>query len=159
MSSTKKKFVPDETDLKILSILMKDAKKTYADIGKELFISAGTVHVRIKKMMDYDVILNTQLQVNHNKLGFDITAFLGVYLEKSRMYEKVAEELAEIDEIVEVHYTTGVYGMFVKVICRDTEHLRDIISYKVQQIDGIQRTETFISLHNTLLRPLDVHPD
>ena len=75
------------------------------------------------------------------------------------MYEKVAEELAEIDEIVEVHYTTGVYGMFVKVICRDTEHLRDIISYKIQQIEGIQRTETFISLHNTLLRPLDVFPE
>ncbi|NNE27580.1 MAG: winged helix-turn-helix transcriptional regulator [Saprospiraceae bacterium] len=159
MGASKKKFTPDETDLKILSILMKDAKKTYAEIGKDLFISAGTVHVRIKKMMEYNVILNAQLQINHAKLGFDITAFLGVYLEKSRMYEKVAEELAEVDEIVEVHYTTGVYGMFVKVICRDTEHLRDIISYKVQQIEGIQRTETFISLHNTLLRPLDVHPE
>ncbi len=152
----KKQFIPDDTDLKILSILMKDAKKTYADIGKELFISGGTVHVRIKKMMDYEVVLNSQLQVDYNKLGYDITAFLGIYLEKSRLYDTVAIQLGRINEIIEVHYTTGGYSMFAKVICRDTEHLRNIISHEIQQIDGIQRTETFISLHNSLQRPLNV---
>lgn len=152
----KKKFVPDETDLKILSILMQDAKKTYADIGKELFISGGTVHVRIKKMMDNNVILNSQMQVDYNKLGYDITAFLGIYLEKSRLYDNVSKQLERINEITEIHYTTGVYSMFAKVICRDTEHLRNIISDEIQQIDGIQRTETFISLHNSLNRPLNV---
>lgn len=152
----KKKFVPDETDLKILSILMNDAKKTYADIGKELFISGGTVHVRIKKMIDSKVILNSHLQIDHSKLGFDITAFLGIYLEKSRLYENVSRELEKIDEITEVHYTTGVYNMFAKVICRDTQHLREIISREIQQIEGIQRTETFLSLHNSLSRPMSV---
>ncbi|MBT8190646.1 MAG: winged helix-turn-helix transcriptional regulator [Saprospiraceae bacterium] len=154
----KKKYVPDETDLKILAILMNDAKKTYADIGKELFISGGTVHVRIKKMMDSKVILNSQMQIDHNKLGFDITAFLGIYLEKSRLYDKVSKQLERISEITEIYYTTGVYSMFAKVICRDTEHLRNIISHEIQQIDGIQRTETFISLHNSLSRPLSVLP-
>ena len=152
----KKKFIPDEIDLKILSILMQDAKSTYADIGKELFISGGTVHVRIKKMMDHKVILKSQLQVDYCKLGYDITAFLGIYLEKSRLYDTVSSQLEKISEVVEVHYSTGIYSIFAKIICRDTEHLRNIISHKIQQIDGIQRTETFISLHNSINRPLEV---
>ena len=152
----KKNFIPDEIDLKILSILMHDAKKTYAEIGKELFISGGTVHVRIKKLMDAEVILNSQLKVDYNKLGYDITAFLGIYLEKSNFYDEVSKELGDIPEILEAHYTTGVYSIFAKIICRDTDHLRSIISDKIQRIGGVQRTETFISLHNSHLRPLKI---
>lgn len=152
----KKTYVPDDIDLKILSILMVDAKKTYAEIGKELFISGGTVHVRIKKLMDANVILNSQLKVDYTKLGYDITAFLGIYLEKSKFYDSVSQQLGEIPEIVEAHYTTGVYSIFAKIVCRDTEHLRNIISHRIQQINGIQRTETFISLHNSHERPLQI---
>ncbi len=152
----KKVYAPDDVDLKILSILMVDAKKTYAEIGKELFISGGTVHVRIKKLMDAKIILNSQLKVDYAKLGYDITAFLGIYLEKSKFYDTVSEQLGQIPEIVEAHYTTGVYSIFAKIICRDTEHLRNIISHQIQQINGIQRTETFISLHNSHERPLQI---
>ena len=152
----KKEFVPDEIDLKILSILMQDAKKTYSEIGKELFISGGTVHVRIKKMIDNNVIINSQLKVDHSKLGFDITAFLGIYLQKSNFYDAVSEQLLNIPEVVEAHYTTGVYSIFAKVIAKDTDHLRNIISHKIQQIGEIQRTETFISLDNSINRPLNI---
>ncbi len=151
-----KAFVPDDIDIKILSILMLDAKKTYAEIGKELFISGGTVHVRIKKMMEAKVILNSQLKVDYQKLGYDITAFLGIYLEKSKLYDYVSKELAAIPEVVEAHYTTGTYSIFAKVIVTGTDHLRNIISDKIQQINGIQRTETFISLHKSMERPLQV---
>jgi len=151
-----KAFVPDDIDIKILSILMLDAKKTYAEIGKELFISGGTVHVRIKKMMEAKVILNSQLKVDYQKLGYDITAFLGIYLEKSKLYDYVSKELAAIPQVVEAHYTTGTYSIFAKVIVTGTDHLRNIISDKIQQINGIQRTETFISLHKSMERPLQV---
>ncbi len=151
-----KAFVPDDIDIKILSILMLDAKKTYAEIGKELFISGGTVHVRIKKMMEAKVILNSQLKVDYQKLGYDITAFLGIYLEKSKLYDYVSKELAAIPEVVEAHYTTGTYSIFAKVIVTGTDHLRNIISDRIQQINGIQRTETFISLHKSMERPLQV---
>ena len=151
-----KSFIPDETDLKILSILMLNAKKTYAEIGKELFISGGTVHVRIKKMTDAKVILNSQLKVDYQKLGYDITAFLGIYLEKSKLYEFVSKELLNIPEVLEAHYTTGKYSIFAKVIVKDTTHLRNIISDKIQQINGIQRTETFISLDKSMERPLNI---
>jgi len=150
----KKVYKPDDVDLKILSILMKDGKVTYAEIGKALFISGGTVHVRIKKLMEAKVILNTELKVDYAKLGYDITAFLGIYLEKSKMYDNVSEDLLKIPEVLEAHYTTGTYSIFAKVISKDTKHLRDTISDKIQQIPGIQRTETFISLDNAFERPL-----
>jgi Lrp/AsnC family transcriptional regulator, regulator for asnA, asnC and gidA len=150
----KKKYNPDEIDLKILSILMQDGKVTYAEIGKALFISGGTVHVRIKKLMESNIILNTELKVDYAKLGYDITAFLGIYLEKSRMYDNVSEELLKIPEVLEAHYTTGTYSIFAKIISKDTQHLRNTISDKVQRIPGIQRTETFISLDKAFERPL-----
>lgn len=153
-----KVFKPDDIDLKILSILMQDAKKTYAEIGKELFISGGTVHVRIKKMIEAKIILKSQMKVDYQKLGYDITAFLGIYLEKSKLYDFVSNELSKIPEVVEAHYTTGSYSIFAKVIVTGTDHLRNIISDRIQQINGIQRTETFISLHKSMERPLQIAP-
>ena len=153
-----KVFKPDDIDLKILSILMQDAKKTYAEIGKELFISGGTVHVRIKKMIEAKIILKSQMKVDYQKLGYDITAFLGIYLEKSKLYDFVSNELSKIPEVVEAHYTTGSYSIFAKVIVTGTDHLRNIISDRIQQINGIQRTETFISLHKSMERPLHIAP-
>ncbi len=149
-----KSNVVDETDINILSKLMHDAKITYAEIGKQLFISAGTVHVRIKKMIEAGIILNTQMQVNYTKLGYDITAFLGIYLEKSNLYEEVSKQIGMIPEVVEAHYTTGTYSIFAKVMATSTDHLRTIISDNIQKIEGIQRTETFISLHKSMERPL-----
>ncbi|HMW13860.1 MAG TPA: Lrp/AsnC ligand binding domain-containing protein [Chitinophagales bacterium] len=145
----------DDIDLKILSILMKDAKTPFTDIAKQLFVSSGTVHVRMKKMEDLGIIKGFSLQLNYHKLGYDITAFLGVYLNKSSQYDIVAKQLTAIPEIVDLHYTTGNYSMFVKLICKDTEHLRKILMDKIQKIEDITRTETFISLQESVYRPLE----
>ena len=154
MVSKKNQVELDDIDSKILSILAMDAKLSYAEIGKKLFVSPGTVHARVKKLFDAKLIKAVSADINYAALGFDITAFLGIYLEKSNMYEGVKAELKKIPEVVDAHYTTGNYSIFAKIICRDTEHLRDILSRKLQAIKGIQRTETFISLEETLSRPL-----
>jgi Lrp/AsnC family transcriptional regulator, regulator for asnA, asnC and gidA len=146
----------DDIDKKILSILLVDGKRPYAEIGKELFLSAGTVHVRIKKMLESGVITGNHVLVDYKALGYDITAFLGIYLEKSGLYEKVIQELKEIHEVVSAHYTTGNYAIFAKIIVKDTEHLRNTLSNKIQKIEGIQRTETFISLEESIERALNV---
>jgi Lrp/AsnC family transcriptional regulator for asnA, asnC and gidA len=145
----------DELDLKILSILMKNGRIPYTEIGKILFISGGTVHVRMKKMEESGIVKGQQLIVDHAKLGFDVCAFLGIYLDKSSLYDEVAEQLKAIPEIVNAHYTTGTYSIFAKIICKDTNHLRDVLHDKIQKISGIQRTETFISLDESIDRPLD----
>jgi Lrp/AsnC family transcriptional regulator for asnA, asnC and gidA len=126
----------DDIDLKILSILMKDAKTPYTDIAKTLFVSSGTVHVRMKKMEEMGIIK--------------------IYLNKSSQYDVVAKELEAIPEIVECNYTTGNYSMFVKLICKDTDHLRKILMEKIQKIEDITRTETFISLQESISRPIKI---
>jgi len=151
-----KEFTLDEIDKKILSILMKNAKTPYTDIAKEIHVSGGTVHVRMNKMEEMGLVKGASLSIDYEKLGYDIAAFLGIYLNKSSMYDDVAKELEEIPEVVGAHYTTGAYSIFAKIVCKNTNHLRDILHDKIQPIKGIQRTETFISLQESINRPLQI---
>jgi Lrp/AsnC family transcriptional regulator, regulator for asnA, asnC and gidA len=146
----------DNVDLKILSILQQDASIPYTEIGKQVFVSPGTVHVRMKKMEQADVVKGTKLQIDYTKLGYDIIAFLGIYLERGDLYDSVISRLKEIPEIITAHYTTGNYGIFVQIVCRDTKHLHQVLHNKIQKVEGIQRTETFISLQESINRPLIV---
>ena len=146
----------DNTDLNIISMMLEDAKTSYAEIGKELHVSGGTVHVRLKKLSEMGVITGSKLKVDFSKLGFDVIAFVGIFLEKSQFYGDVVGKLKEIPEVISAHYTTGNYSIFTQLICRDTDHLREVLSTKVQQINGIQRTETFISLEEPIHRPPSV---
>ena len=144
----------DIVDRGILTALMEDSNKSYTEIAKKLFVSTGTVHVRMTKLKEMGIVTGANLTIDHTKLGYDIVAFLGVFLEKSSLYDEVSAGLQNIPEIVSAHYTTGNYGIFVKIICKDTNHLRLILHDKIQKIAGIQRTETFISLEESINRPL-----
>jgi len=147
-----KKFELDPLDYKILEILVKDANLPYTEIGTRLDVSGGTVHVRMKKMESMGIVKGAQLLIDYSKIGWDITAFLGIYLDKSSLYEDVAKQLEQIPEVVNIHYTTGIYSIFAKIICRDTQHLREVLHDKIQRVTVIQRTETFISLEESLIR-------
>jgi len=144
----------DNVDLKILTLLMEDANMAYTEIGKRIFVSGGTVHVRMKKMEQMGIVRGSQLVIDHTKLGWDICGFLGIYLDKSSLYETVATELLKIPEVINIHYTTGIYSIFAKIVCRDTQHLREVLHDKIQKVAGIQRTETFISLEERISRTI-----
>lgn len=144
----------DKLDLSILSILMNDAQRPFTDIAKEVFVSPGTVHVRVKKLKDLGIITGSQLTIDASKLGYGITAFIGIYLEKSSMYKQVVAQLQQLPEVIACHYTTGNYSMFLKIICRDTDHLKQVLHDHMQHIDGIARTETLISLEESINRPI-----
>lgn len=146
----------DQTDLAILRIMVSNADFSYAEIGKRVFVSGGTVHVRVSKMKQMGIIRGTKLDIDVSKLGWDITSYLGIYLDKSSLYESVSEQLAEIPEVINLHYTTGQYGIFAKIQCRDTGHLREVLHDKIQKVQGIQRTETIISLEESLNRPVPI---
>ena len=147
-----KKADLDPLDYKILEILVEDANLPYTEIGQRLDVSGGTVHVRMKKMESLGIVKGARLLIDYSKIGWDITAFLGIYLDKSSLYEDVAKQLEAIPEVVNIHYTTGIYSIFAKIICRDTQHLREVLHDKIQRVTGIQRTETFISLEESLIR-------
>jgi Lrp/AsnC family transcriptional regulator for asnA, asnC and gidA len=129
-----------------------NANLPYTEIGQRLDVSGGTVHVRMKKMESLGIVKGAQLLIDYSKIGWDISAFLGIYLDKSSLYEDVAKQLEAIPEVVNIHYTTGIYSIFAKIICRDTQHLREVLHDKIQRVTGIQRTETFISLEESLIR-------
>ena len=142
----------DDVDMKILSLLMQNANMPYTEIGKRINLSGGTIHVRMGKMEEVGIVTGSQLVIDYTKLGWDISAFLGIYLDKSSLYEEVALQLKEIPEVVSINYTTGIYSIFAKIYCRDTVHLREVLHDKIQKVQGIQRTETFISLEESLNR-------
>jgi len=137
---------------------MEDAEISYADLGKKLFVSGGTIHVRIKKLEELKVVKGKRLSVDLKSLGYDVIAFIGVYLEKSSLYDSVAKELKKIPQIVRLNYTTGNYSMFAEIVCKDIQELRFVLHDELQKIKGIERTETFISLEESLDRNVVVAP-
>jgi Lrp/AsnC family transcriptional regulator for asnA, asnC and gidA len=149
----------DNTDLQILNLLSEDAFTPYTEVARLVHVAPGTVHVRMKKMEESGIVKKPQLQVDYAAMGWDITAFIGVFLTKSEMYYKVVRELKKIPEVLSCHYTTGTYSLFLKIICRDTRHLRDVLHDKLQKIEGISRTETLISLEESFSRNLKLEKE
>jgi Lrp/AsnC family transcriptional regulator, regulator for asnA, asnC and gidA len=142
----------DKLDYQIIQEMMENAEISYADLGKKLFVSGGTIHVRIKKLEEVGIVKGTKLSVDLKALGYDVIAFIGIYLEKSSLYDTVAKDLRKIPEIVRLNYTTGNYSMFAEVVCKDIQQLRFVLHDELQKIKGIERTETFISLDESFSR-------
>lgn len=150
------KFNIDKLDLQIIQEMLENAETPYAELGKKLFVSGGTIHVRIKKLEEFGIVKGKRLKVNLKQLGFDITAFVGIFLEKSSLYDVVAKELEKIPEIVRLNYTTGNYSMYIEIVCKDINQLRGILHDDLQKIKGIERTETLISLAESFNRNVRV---
>ena len=146
----------DKLDLQIIQEMMEDAEVSYADLGKQFFVSGGTIHVRIKKLEELGIVQGKRLAVDLKVLGYDIIAFIGIYLEKSSMYDTVAQALKSIPQVVRVNYTTGNYSMFVEIVCKDIQQLRFVLHDELQKIKGIERTETLISLEESFSRNVRV---
>ena len=147
----------DELDLQIIHEMTTNAEISYAELGKKLFVSGGTIHVRIKKLQECGIVTGSRLTVDVKQLGYDVIAFIGIYLEKSSMYDSVATELYKIPEIVRLNYTTGEYSMFAEIVCKDISKLRYVLHDELQKIKGIDRTETFISLEESFNRNVQVY--
>lgn len=146
----------DKLDNQIIHHMMNDAGISYAELGKKLFVSPGTIHVRIKKLQDAGIVKGTRFNVDFRKLGYDVIAFIGIYLKESSLYDAAAKDLQKIPEIVRLNYTTGNYSMFAEIVCKDITELRYVLHDQLQKIKGIERTETFISLEENFNRSVKV---
>jgi Lrp/AsnC family transcriptional regulator for asnA, asnC and gidA len=146
----------DKLDLQIIQAMMQDAEISYADLGKQFFVSGGTIHVRIKKLEELGIAQGKRLAIDLKVLGYDIIAFIGIYLEKSSLYDTVALALKNIPQVVRVNYTTGNYSMFVEIVCKDIQQLRFVLHDELQKIKGIERTETLISLEESFSRNVKI---
>ena len=146
----------DDIDLRILDIISKNARIPFKDVAAEVGVSRAAVHQRVNRMIDLNVIVGSGYHIDPKKIDYKTCTYIGVFLEKGSLSSAVAEKLKEIQEIVECHYTTGQYAVFVKVYAKDNEHLRDILSDKIQKISGVASTETFISLDETFKREVPI---
>jgi len=149
----------DQVDLHILDIITKNARIPFKDVAAEVGVSRAAVHQRVNRMIEMNVITGSGYHIDPKKVDYKTCTYVGIFLEKGGFYEDVANKLKEIKEIVECHYTTGEYAIFVKVYARDNEHLKEILSDKVQKIPGVSSTETFISLEETFKRQVPIDLD
>ena len=108
------------------------------------------------RLEELGIVQGATLRIDYQKLGYGVSAFLGIYLLKSSEYTSVVKQLRDIPEVVSIHFTTGAYGVFARLLCRDTQHLRDVLHDRIQPIDGIERTETLISLEEVINRPANL---
>ena len=148
----------DEIDLHILDIITKNARAPFKDVAAEVGVSRAAVHQRVTRMVEMEVITGSGYHIDPKKVDYKTCTYVGIFLDKGGLYEEAAAHLQAIPEIVECHYTTGQYAIFVKVYARDNEHLKEILSDKVQKIAGISSTETFISLEETFKREVPITP-
>ena len=139
----------DEIDHQILDILIDNTRTPFTDIAKKLLISAGTVHVRVKKMEEAEIIKGSSLTLDYKKLGYSFIAYVGVFLQNTSQTKFVLERISEIPYVYCCTYYTGKFNIFCKIRAKDTMHAKDII-FQLDDIDGIYRTETMISLEESI---------
>jgi len=143
------KFKLDATDQSILDMLIENTRTPFTDIAKKHGISAGTVHVRVKKMEEAGIITGSSLRLDYNKLGYSFIAYVGIYLQKTSQTQFVLEKINEIPSVTVAHVTTGKFNIFCKIRAKNTTHAKEII-YKLDDIEGVTRTETMISLEESI---------
>ncbi len=144
----------DDTDVKIINSILANSRKPVTDIAKQIDISNVAIQQRLKKLEKKGIIENYTAKINYKSIGYTTIAFIGIFLEKAKDYRAVISLLRKIPEISEAHFTTGNYSIFAKVYAKNNDHLMDILNTQVQIIDGIARTETFISLEEGILKPM-----
>lgn len=154
MKITEQTVIIDGIDKVILKTLMQDARTPILTIAKITGISGAAVHQRLKKLEKGEVISGSQIIINPKILGFKTVAFIGVFLDKAMRNPEAVNQLKNIPEVIECHYTTGNWSIFVKLLCKDNEHLMELLSKKIQSVEGVSRTETFISLQQQLNRQI-----
>ena len=146
----------DGIDKIILKNLMKDARIPILSIAREVGISGAAIHQRLRKLEKSGLLEGSKFIVNPKVLGYKTLAFVGIFLDTSSTYKDALNRLKKIDEVIESHYTTGNYAIFVKLLCRDNEHLMQVLNKQIQAIKGVSRTETFISLDQQIDRQLKI---
>ncbi len=146
----------DSLDKKILSLITQNARIPFLEVARECKVSGAAIHQRIQRLMNLEVIKGSEFVINPAKIGYHTCAFMGIFLKKASLFDEVVGLLKQIPQIVECHYTTGQYAIFIKIYARNNEDLKRMLHDKLQSIDGISSTETIISLEETFKRQLPI---
>jgi len=156
MKSSNENVKIDGIDKKILRYLMQDARKPILEIARNIGISGAAIHQRLRKLEKSGLIAGSKFVINPKILGYTTMAYIGIFLDKAMSNPAAVKALKKIPEVLECHYTTGNWSILIKVLCRDNEHLMHVLNRDIQQIEGVSRTETFISLNQQIDRQITI---
>jgi len=146
----------DETDKVIVGMLMDNARVPFLEIARECHVSGAAIHQRVNKLEDSQIFKGSRFIIDEKVLGYSTCAYIGLHFEKGSVYQSVVTELQKIPEVVECHYTTGAYSLFLKIYAKDNSNLMHILNHTIQQIPGVASTETFISLEQSIDRQISI---
>ncbi|AXP80256.1 Regulatory protein AsnC [Mariniflexile rhizosphaerae] len=146
----------DGIDKKILRALTQDARTPILEIARNVGISGAAIHQRLKKLEKSKLLNGSKFIINPKVLGYSTLAFIGIYLDKAINNEDVVKALKRIPEVLECHYTTGNYNIFIKLLSRDNAHLMQLLNNDIQTINGVLRTESLISLDQQIDRQISI---
>ena len=146
----------DQLDEKILRLISGNARIPFLEVARECNVSGAAIHQRIQRLQNMGVIKGSEFVLDANKIGYNTCAYMGIFLKDANMFKSVIEELYRIPEVVECHYTTGKFAMFIKIYAKNNRDFLRIIHEKLQSINGILSTETIISLNEGFRRQIPI---
>lgn len=147
----------DRLDKKILQLISQDARIPFLEVARECNVSGAAIHQRIQKLRNLGIVKGSEFVIDTYEIGYQTCAFIGIILSDIKKFDYVVAELKKIPEVVECHYATGKYSMFIKIYAKDNRHLLQIILERLTLIDGVAHTETFqLSLDEIFKRQLSV---
>ena len=147
----------DGIDKKILIELTSNSRMPILEISRKIGISGAAIHQRIRKLNNSGLISGQHLKLNPKALGYTTLAFIGVYFDKAERNSQAIKEMKKIPEILECHFTTGNWSVLIKILCKNNEHLMTLLNKQIQSINGVSRTETFISLEQQIDRQISIN--
>ncbi|PRZ25188.1 Lrp/AsnC family transcriptional regulator [Flavobacterium granuli] len=135
----------DFINQQIIAMLSTDGRMAYSEIAKELKISNSLVHQRIRKLQEAGIISGFSVMLNAKEIGYETITYTGVTTKEARFAYSIAEKLKEIPEVVECHFVSGKYALFLKIVSANNEEFRKVLYEKIHNIEGVGGTDSFIS--------------
>ena len=145
----------DKLDKQILRLIANNARIAFLEVARSCNVSGAAIHQRIQKLTTMGVLKGSQFIIDPEKIGYETCAYIGLNLKNPEDFDKVVAELRNIPEVVECHYTTGDFDMFIKIYAFNNHHLLNIIHDKLQPL-GLSRSETIISFNSAIDRQLPI---
>ena len=145
----------DKLDKQILKLIAGDARIPFLEVARICGVSGAAIHQRIQKLTNMGILKGSQFIIDPEKIGYETCAYIGLNLKNPESFDEVVERLKGIPEVVECHYTTGDYDLFIKIFAANNHHLLNIIHDKLQPL-GLARSESIISFHSAINRQLPI---
>ena len=145
----------DSLDEKILQMIAENARIPFLEVARACNVSGAAIHQRIQKLTYLGILKGSEFIIDPEKIGYETCAYIGLYLKDPAQFDTVTEELKKIPEVVECHFTTGQYDMFIKIYAKNNHHLLEVIHDKLQPL-GLSRSETIISFREAIKRQMPI---